>query len=150
MQGVPAYRIPRRKRRLHCQKPRECCWLTQSAPNWPTLANFATFTLIEGEDSCISRIAHELSTNGLVIGSRIRSDLEFGFAPHDGLFTIQRIIQCDVQIFIYQLVILPLEASRAPTIGSILHALCNLPDFVLLSELCGRWRRTRLRLRLIN
>ena len=62
----------------------------------------ATFTRIEGEDSCISRVAYELGKNEWVhlachgVPNR-KQPFESAFALHDGRFTIQHIIQCDLK-----------------------------------------------------
>ncbi|KAN0082482.1 CHAT domain containing protein [Tylopilus felleus] len=62
----------------------------------------ATFTQIEGPDSCISRVAEELRQTQWVhlachgIPNRKRP-FESAFALHDGRFTIERIIQCDLE-----------------------------------------------------
>ncbi|KAF8436256.1 hypothetical protein L210DRAFT_3762345 [Boletus edulis BED1] len=62
----------------------------------------ATFTRIEGEESCISRVVEELGKNEWVYlachGLPIRTQLfESAFALHDGHFTIQQIIGCDLK-----------------------------------------------------
>ena len=62
----------------------------------------ATFTRIDGEDACISRVVEELGRNewvhlachGLPNPTR---PFESAFALHDGRFTIQRIIGCDLK-----------------------------------------------------
>ena len=60
----------------------------------------ATFTQIEGSESCISRVAEEIGRNQWVhfachgIPNR-EKPFESAFALHDGRFTIQRIIQCE-------------------------------------------------------
>ena len=62
----------------------------------------ATSTQIEGPDSCISRVAEALGRNQWVhlachgIPNRKRP-FESAFALHDGRFTIERIIQCDLK-----------------------------------------------------
>ena len=62
----------------------------------------AMFTRIEGENSCISRVADELSKNEWVhlachgVPNR-KQPFESAFALHDGRFTIQRIIQSDLK-----------------------------------------------------
>ena len=62
----------------------------------------AMFTRIEGHDSCISRVADELSRNEWVhlachgLPNR-KQPFESAFALYDGHFTIQRIIQCDLK-----------------------------------------------------
>jgi len=62
----------------------------------------ATFTRIEGEDSCISTVIDELGKNEWVHFAchgvpNQKQPFESAFALHDGEFTIQRIIQCDLQ-----------------------------------------------------
>jgi CHAT domain-containing protein/tetratricopeptide (TPR) repeat protein len=60
----------------------------------------ATFTRIDGEESCTSRVVEELGKNEWVhlachgLPNRIEP-FESAFALHDGHFTIQRIIGCD-------------------------------------------------------
>ena len=60
----------------------------------------ATFTRIDGEESCTSRVVEELGKNEWVhlachgLPNR-QEPLESAFALHDGHFTIQRIIGCD-------------------------------------------------------
>ena len=62
----------------------------------------ATFTRIEGEESCISRVTEELSKNqwvhlachGLL---KRKQPFESAFALYDGHFTIHRIVQCNLQ-----------------------------------------------------
>ena len=62
----------------------------------------ATFTRIDGEESCISRVVEELDKNEWVhlachgLPNRKQS-FESAFALHDGHFTIQRIIGCDLK-----------------------------------------------------
>ena len=64
--------------------------------------DLATFTQIEGSESCISRVAEEIGRNQWVhfachgIPNR-EKPFESAFALHDGHFTIQRIIQCEPQ-----------------------------------------------------
>ena len=67
-----------------------------------------TFTQIEGPDSCISRVAEALGRNQWVhlachgIPNRQRP-FESAFALHDGRFTIEHIIRCDLEkpVFAY-------------------------------------------------
>jgi CHAT domain-containing protein/tetratricopeptide (TPR) repeat protein len=60
----------------------------------------ATFTRIDGEESCTSRVIEELGKNEWVhlachgLPNR-KEPFESAFALHDGYFTIQRIIGCD-------------------------------------------------------
>jgi CHAT domain-containing protein len=60
----------------------------------------ATFTCIDGEESCTSRVVEELGKNEWVhlachgLPNR-KEPFESAFALHDGHFTIQRIIGCD-------------------------------------------------------
>ena len=60
----------------------------------------ATFTRIDGEESCTSRVVEELGKNEWVhlachgLPNR-KQPFESAFALHDGHFTIQRIIGCD-------------------------------------------------------
>ena len=60
----------------------------------------ATFTRIDGEEACTSRVVDELDRNEWVhlachgLPNR-KEPLESAFALHDGQFTIQRIIGCD-------------------------------------------------------
>jgi CHAT domain-containing protein/tetratricopeptide (TPR) repeat protein len=60
----------------------------------------ATFTRIDGEESCTSRVVEELGKNGWVhlachgLPDR-KHPFESAFALHDGHFTIQQIIGCD-------------------------------------------------------
>ena len=62
----------------------------------------ATFARIDGEESCISRVVEELGKNGWVhlachgLPNR-KQPFESAFALHDGHFTIQRIIGCDLK-----------------------------------------------------
>ena len=62
----------------------------------------ATFTRIEGEESCIPRVVKELGKSEWVhlachgIPDR-KQPFESAFALHDGHFTIQRIIGCEMQ-----------------------------------------------------
>ncbi|KAN0085731.1 CHAT domain containing protein [Tylopilus felleus] len=62
----------------------------------------ATFTRIEGEESCIPRVVEELGKSEWMhlachgIPDR-KQPFESAFALHDGRFTIQRIIGCDMQ-----------------------------------------------------
>ena len=62
----------------------------------------ATFTRIEGEESCIPRVVEELGKSEWVhfachgIPDQ-QQPFESAFALHDGRFTIQRIIGCDMQ-----------------------------------------------------
>ena len=62
----------------------------------------AKFTRIEGQDSCISRVADELGQNEWVhlachgLPNR-KQPFESAFALHDGRFTIQHIIQSDLK-----------------------------------------------------
>ena len=62
----------------------------------------ATFTRIEGRESCIGRVTEELMKNEWVhlachgIPNR-KQPFESAFALHDGHFTIQRIIQCELE-----------------------------------------------------
>ena len=66
------------------------------------LDGLAMFTRIEGEDSCISRVADELGRNEWVhlachgVPNR-KQPFESAFALHDGHFTIQHIIRCDLK-----------------------------------------------------
>ena len=61
----------------------------------------ATFTRIDGEESCISRVVEELGKNEWVhlachgLANRTQP-FESAFALHNGHFTIQRIIGCDL------------------------------------------------------
>ncbi|KAI9455530.1 TPR-like protein [Boletus coccyginus] len=62
----------------------------------------ATFTRIYGEESCISRVVEELGKNDwvhLAYRSIPNAEklFESAFALHDGHFTIQRIIGCDLK-----------------------------------------------------
>ncbi|KAG8218161.1 hypothetical protein J3R82DRAFT_3709 [Butyriboletus roseoflavus] len=62
----------------------------------------ATFTHIEGQESCIARVTEELRANEWVhfachgIPNR-KQPFESAFALHDGHFTIERIVRCDLQ-----------------------------------------------------
>ena len=62
----------------------------------------ATFTDIEGQESCIARVTEELGKNEWVhlachgIPNR-KQPLESAFALHDGHLTIERIIQCKLE-----------------------------------------------------
>ena len=62
----------------------------------------ATFTRIDGEQSCISRVVEELGKNEWIhfachgLADR-KQPFESAFALHDGHFTIQRIIGCDLK-----------------------------------------------------
>jgi CHAT domain-containing protein len=62
----------------------------------------ATFTRIDGEDSCILRVVEELGKHEWVhlachgLPNR-KQPFESAFALHDGYFTIQRIIGCDLK-----------------------------------------------------
>ena len=62
----------------------------------------ASFTRIDGEDPCISRVVDELGKNEWVhfvchgLPNR-KEPFQSAFALHDGRFTIQRIIGCDLK-----------------------------------------------------
>jgi CHAT domain-containing protein/tetratricopeptide (TPR) repeat protein len=62
----------------------------------------ATFTRIDGEESCTSRVVEELGKNEWVhlachgLPNR-KQPFDSAFALHDGHFTIQRIIGCDLK-----------------------------------------------------
>ena len=62
----------------------------------------ATFTCIQGPESCIARVTEELGKNEWVhlachgIPNR-EQPLESAFALHDGRFTIERIIRCELK-----------------------------------------------------
>ena len=64
--------------------------------------SLATFTRIDGEESCISRVVEELGKNEWVhlacqgLEDR-RLPFESAFALHDGHLAIQRIIECDLK-----------------------------------------------------
>jgi CHAT domain-containing protein/tetratricopeptide (TPR) repeat protein len=64
--------------------------------------SLATFTRIDGEESCTSRVVEELGNNEWVhlachgLADR-KQPFESAFALHDGHFTIQRIIGCDLK-----------------------------------------------------
>ena len=64
--------------------------------------DLATFTRIDGEESCISRVVEELGKNQWVhlachgLPNR-KHPFESAFALRDGHFTIQRIIGCDLK-----------------------------------------------------
>ena len=66
------------------------------------IEGLATFTRIDGEESCTSRVVEELGKNEWVhfachgLPDR-EQPFESGFCLHDGLFTIQRIIGCDLK-----------------------------------------------------
>ncbi|KAF8436254.1 CHAT domain-containing protein [Boletus edulis BED1] len=66
------------------------------------IVGLAGFTQIEGPESCISRVAEELCKTEWVhlachgLPNRTRP-FESAFALHDGRFTIQRIIGCDLK-----------------------------------------------------
>ena len=66
------------------------------------IGGFATFTRIDGEESCISRVVEELGKNEWVhlachgLPDR-KQPFESAFALHDGHFAIQRIIGCDLK-----------------------------------------------------
>ncbi|KAI9567924.1 CHAT domain-containing protein [Boletus coccyginus] len=62
----------------------------------------ATFTRIDGEESCISRVVEELGRNNWVHLAchglpNPKKPFESAFALRDGHFTIQRIIGCDLK-----------------------------------------------------
>ncbi|KAI9573806.1 CHAT domain-containing protein [Boletus coccyginus] len=62
----------------------------------------ATFMRIDGEESCISRVVEELGKNDWVHLAchglpNPKKPFESAFALHDGHFTIQRIIGCDLK-----------------------------------------------------
>ncbi|KAF8436034.1 CHAT domain-containing protein, partial [Boletus edulis BED1] len=66
------------------------------------VSDVATFTRIDGEESCVSRVVEELGRNEWVHfachGIPNRSQpFESAFALHDGRFAIQRIIGCDLK-----------------------------------------------------
>ncbi|KAG8218941.1 hypothetical protein J3R82DRAFT_4649 [Butyriboletus roseoflavus] len=62
----------------------------------------ATFTRIEGQESCIAQVTEQLRTNEWVhfachgIPNR-KQPFESAFALHDGHFTIERIIRCELE-----------------------------------------------------
>ena len=66
------------------------------------VSSLATFTRIDGEESCISRVVEELGKNEWVhlachgLPNRTQP-FESAFALHDGHFTIQRMIGCDLK-----------------------------------------------------
>ena len=66
------------------------------------VSGLAIFTRIEGQESSISRVANELSKNEWVhlachgLPNR-KQPFESAFALHDGHFTIQHIIQCELK-----------------------------------------------------
>ena len=67
-----------------------------------SVEGLATFTRIDGEASCTSRVVEELGKNEWVhlacccLPNR-KQPFESGFTLHDGLFTIQRVIGCDLK-----------------------------------------------------
>ena len=66
------------------------------------VAGLATFMRIDGEESCISRVVEELGKNEWVHLAchgppNQKQPFESAFALHDGHFTIQRIIGCDLK-----------------------------------------------------
>jgi CHAT domain-containing protein len=66
------------------------------------VSGLATFTRIDGEESCISRVVEELGKNEWVHLAchglpNPTQPFESAFALHDGHFTIQRIIGCDLK-----------------------------------------------------
>ncbi|KAH0827064.1 hypothetical protein J3R83DRAFT_4748, partial [Lanmaoa asiatica] len=62
----------------------------------------ATFTRVEGTESCIARVTEELGKNDWVhlachgLPNR-KQPFESAFALHDGRFTIQRIMRCELE-----------------------------------------------------
>ena len=66
------------------------------------VSSLATFSRIDGEESCISRVVEELGKNEWVhlachgLPNRTQP-FESAFALHDGHLTIQRIIGCDLK-----------------------------------------------------
>ena len=64
--------------------------------------NLATFTRIEGPESCIARVSEELGKNQWVhfachgLPNRT-APFESAFALHDGHFTIERIVRCELE-----------------------------------------------------
>ena len=66
------------------------------------VSGLATFTRIEGQESCIARVTKELCRNEWVhlachgIPNR-KHPFESAFALHDGHFTIERIIRCELE-----------------------------------------------------
>ncbi|KAG6369247.1 CHAT domain-containing protein [Boletus reticuloceps] len=63
---------------------------------------FATFTRIDGKQSCISRVVEELGRNEWVHLAchglpNCTQPFESAFALHDEHFTIQRIVRCDLK-----------------------------------------------------
>ncbi|KAI9567891.1 TPR-like protein [Boletus coccyginus] len=66
------------------------------------VGGLATFTRIDGKESCISRVVEELGKNDWVHIAchglpNPKKPFESAFALHDGHFTIQRIIGCDLK-----------------------------------------------------
>ena len=62
----------------------------------------AMFTCIEGDESCISKVTEQLNKNQWVHLAchglpNKKQPFESAFALHDGYFTIQHIIRCDLQ-----------------------------------------------------
>ncbi|KAH0825948.1 TPR-like protein, partial [Lanmaoa asiatica] len=62
----------------------------------------ATFTRVEGQESCISRVTEELGKNDWVHLAchglpNQKQPFESAFALHDGHFTIQRIMRCELE-----------------------------------------------------
>ena len=66
------------------------------------IGGLAIFTHIEGQESCIARVTEELSKNEWVhfachgIPNR-KQPFESAFALHDGHFTVERIIRCELE-----------------------------------------------------
>ncbi|KAF8434591.1 CHAT domain-containing protein [Boletus edulis BED1] len=67
-----------------------------------SVSDLATFMRIDGEDSCVSRVIEELGKNEWVhlachgLPNRTQP-LDSAFALHDGHFTVQQIIGCDLK-----------------------------------------------------
>ena len=64
--------------------------------------DLATFTCIDGEESCTSRVVEELGKNEWIYLAchglpNPKQPFESAFALHDGHFTIQQIIGCDLK-----------------------------------------------------
>ncbi|KAH0828049.1 hypothetical protein J3R83DRAFT_3699 [Lanmaoa asiatica] len=88
------------RRVLSPSSPR--CWATKLANIGQRIDGLATFTRIEGHESCVARVTEELKKNdwvhlachGLANG---KQPFESAFALSDGHFTIERIIRCELE-----------------------------------------------------
>ena len=125
------------------------------------VSGLVTFTRLDGEESCISRVAEELGRSEWVhlacydLPGR-KQPLESSFALHDGRFTVQRIIEYDLRNpeFAY-LSACHTMAGDEESPDEVIHlaSAMQFAGFRSVMGRCGGWttvRRTRLHRRSIN